>query len=91
MESAQLKLLFQTLDDVRHQNGNEYWYARKLFPLLGYTRYENFETPINKAKMACKQAGSDVNAHFHPVVKMVKIGLDLEKPIENIRLTRYAC
>ena len=44
MESIQLKLLYKTLDDIRHQNGVEYWYARELFPLLGYTRWENFNT-----------------------------------------------
>lgn len=93
MESSQLKLLFQTLDDIRHHDGTggEYWYARELFPLLGYIRWENFETPINKAKIACKQAESDINTHFRDVTKTVKTGIDLEKPIPDIRLTRYAC
>ncbi|HEY4476431.1 MAG TPA: DNA damage-inducible protein D [Candidatus Paceibacterota bacterium] len=91
MESSQLKLLLKTLDDIRHENGVEYWYARELYPILGYSRWENFETPLNKAKESCKKAGSEVNSHFHDIMKMVKIGLDLEKTVPDVKLTRYAC
>ncbi|MEK7586978.1 MAG: BRO family protein [Patescibacteria group bacterium] len=91
MESSQLKLLLKTLDDIRHKNGVEYWYARELYPILGYSRWENFETPLNKAKESCRKAGSEVNSHFHDVMKMVKIGLDLEKTVSDVKLTRYAC
>lgn len=38
----QLKLLAQTLEDVRQQNGTEYWYARDLWKLLGYANWRNF-------------------------------------------------
>jgi len=38
MEQGQLKILAKTLDDIRHQNGIEFWYARELYPILGYSR-----------------------------------------------------
>lgn len=91
MESRQLKLLYKTLDDIRHQNGQEYWFARELFPLLGYVRWENFETALNRAKESCRMSGGEPNNHFRDITKMVKVGLDLEKPITDIKLTRYAC
>ncbi|MDP3988928.1 MAG: BRO family protein [bacterium] len=91
MEATHLKVLYKTLDDIRHENGKEYWYARELFPILGYTRWESFVNPINKAKEACKNAGGNIPTHFQDSPKMVKIGLDLEKPIADIKLTRYAC
>jgi DNA-damage-inducible protein D len=91
MEPKQLQFLQKTLDDIRHQNGVEYWYARELYPILGYSRWENFETAINRAKEACKNSGGEVNSHFQEVTKMVKVGLGLEKPAHDIKLTRYAC
>ncbi|MEK7639557.1 MAG: DNA damage-inducible protein D [Patescibacteria group bacterium] len=91
MESTQLSLLQKTLDDIRHQNGIEFWYARELAPLLGYPRWENFEAVINRGKEACNNSGSEVNDHFLDEQKMVKIGSDAERPIPDIKLTRYAC
>lgn len=91
MGTKQLELLYQTLDDIRHGNGVEFWYARELYPLLGYIRWENFETVINRAKEACKKSGGSVEAHFRDITKTVKGGMDLEKLVSDIRLTRYAC
>lgn len=91
MEQPQLKLLAKTLDDIRHQNGVECWYARELFPLLGYARWENFETAINRAKESCKKTGASVEEHFRDITKTVTGGMGLEKPVPDIKLTRYAC
>jgi DNA-damage-inducible protein D len=90
MESKQLKLIFQTLDDVRHQNGQEYWYARELFPCLGYSKWENFLPVIQKAKEACKNSGSSMDDHFLDVQKMVTLGSGGNREIPDIKLTRYA-
>lgn len=91
MESSQLKLLQQTLDDVRHQNGVEYWYARELYPILGYTRWEGFEAVIARAKEACVRSGGVESDHFQEVTKMVPLGSGAEKAVLDIKLNRYAC
>jgi len=91
MESKQLKLLFQTLDDIRHQNGIDFWFARELFPLLGYSRWESFESVIERAKEACSNSGGNVKDHFQDVTKMVKLGSDARRQTPDIKLTRYAC
>jgi DNA-damage-inducible protein D len=91
MEQGQLELLAKTLDDIRHENGVECWYARELYPLLGYARWENFETAINRAKDSCAKTGAGVGAHFRDVTKTVTGGMGLEKTISDIKLTRYAC
>ena len=44
-----------------------------------------------KAKEACRNAGEDVQNHFPDVGKMVSIGYGVEKQIDDILLTRYAC
>lgn len=90
MEQKQLKLIFQTLDDVRHENGIEYWYARELYPLLGYSKWENFLPVIEKAKQACKNSGGNVEEHFLDVQKMVEIGSGAFREQNDIKLTRFA-
>jgi DNA-damage-inducible protein D len=38
------------------QDGVTYWLAREIQPLLEYARWENFETAIERAKIACQNA-----------------------------------
>jgi DNA-damage-inducible protein D len=59
--------------------------------LLGYSKCENFEKVIQKAKEACKNAGEEIPNHFPDVRKMVGIGSNAEREINDIALTRYAC
>ncbi len=51
--------------------GVEFWEARELMPLLGYTKWENFESVIEKAKMACVESGQNLADHFPDVGKMI--------------------
>ena len=69
----------------------EYWLARELRPLLGYSTWEKFQGPIDKAKVACAGAAEEVDDHFHQVVKMVSLGSGAERPTDDIELTRFAC
>ncbi len=71
--------------------GVECWSARELQELLGYSKWQNFENTINKAKESCKNSKYDVLDHFTDVSKMVSIGSGAEKSISDILLTRYAC
>ena len=75
--------------------GVEFWEARELMPLLGYTKWENFESVIEKAKMACVESGQNLADHFPDVGKMIILAKDTEKEterrIDDFRLSRYAC
>jgi DNA-damage-inducible protein D len=42
----------------------EYWSARDLVPLLGYSNWQNFEVAIKRGKTACEQVGEVVTDHF---------------------------
>lgn len=44
--------------------GIECWSARELQLLWGYSNWENFSKVIDKAKIACENAGSLVSDHF---------------------------
>ena len=84
-----LKLNF---DDITHTTteGIEFWYARELQKLLGYSNWQNFENVISKAKVACTKSNFLEDDHFIDVSKMVKSGV-ADIPVKDIMLTRYAC
>ena len=79
MENTQLQILYKTFDDARRENGVEYWYARDLYPLLGYLRWENFETAIKRAKEACEKSKGSVADHFRDVTKAIVGGKGAEQ------------
>jgi DNA-damage-inducible protein D len=92
MKSEEIKALFAQFESAAAElEGVECWSARELQDLLGYSKWENFEKVIQKAKDACKNAGEEIEYHFPDVRKMVKIGSGAEKEIDDILLTRYAC
>lgn len=51
----------------------EFWFARDLQHLLGYSKWDNFVKVILKAKTACETSGHEVSDHFADVGKMVSI------------------
>ncbi len=73
------------------ENGIEYWLARDLQMLLDYTQWRNFEQVIEKAKIACQNAGQVVSDHFADVSKTIPMPKGASKAIDDVMLTRYAC
>ena len=69
----------------------EFWFARDLQELLGYTQWRNFLQVIDKAKTACINAKQNVADHFADVSKMVGVGSGANREIDDVILTRYAC
>jgi len=86
-----VKLHSQFEEFAHTGKGVEYWLARDLQILLGYSKWENFKSAIEKAKIACGQSGHRVEDHFPDLRKMVDIGSKTQREIEDFALTRYAC
>ena len=83
-------LSFESLKK-HNQHGVEYWSARDLQPCLGYFQWRRFENTIKKALKSCRQSGNDPQNHFAGVGKMVGIGSQTDREIEDWHLSRFAC
>lgn len=82
---------FNQLSNTLEDSAIEYWFARDLQKVLGYERWENFANVIQKAKTACENSNIEIIDHFRDVTKMVSIGSNTQRSVEDIMLTRYAC
>jgi DNA-damage-inducible protein D len=72
-------------------SGVEYWLARDIQHLLGYTKWDNFLNVVSKAKTACEMSGHPVADHFADVGKTIAMPKGAEKEVPDLMLTRYAC
>ena len=86
-----IKLNISFEESAYEEDGVEYWLARELQILLGYSDWRNFINVVEKAKLSCNTLGEEVFDHFFDVNKMVKIGSGAERKQDDIMLTRYAC
>jgi len=80
-------------EDIKNVNeyGEEFWYARDLQKILEYSEWRNFKLVIEKAKIACDNSNNEISDHFVDVNKMVQLGSNADREIEDIMLSRYAC
>jgi DNA-damage-inducible protein D len=93
MKTEIVRALTTTFEGHAQQTeaGVEYWLARDLQHLLGYSEWRNFTTIISKAKTACEVSDHPVADHFVDVNKIVGLGAGGSREVEDVMLTRYAC
>jgi DNA-damage-inducible protein D len=81
---------FEGLKQVNDHDA-EYWSARDLQPLLGYSLSRRFEDAINRAQTSCEQSGNEPAYHFAGAGKMVGLGSGSQREVEDYQLSRFAC
>ena len=83
----------KVFEDIKHidEIGNEYWYARELMSVLGYSKWENFNKVIEKAIVTCQNSSINYTEHFPDVRKMLEMPNNAMKKIIDYKLSRYAC
>ena len=60
--------------------GTEFWCARDLQTLLGYSQWRSFSSGIDTAITACQNAGYEPQDHFAHIGKMVYL-----PPAEDVK------
>ena len=93
MSTELMKYSDQTFEDIKHINeyGQEYWLARELQPILGYKSWRRFSDAIERAKLACKNSGYEVDEQFADAVKTSPMPNGGVRELEDFMLSRYAC
>lgn len=94
MDSREIEKRRLTLDDLAHydeETGIEFWYAREIMPVFGYTQWRRFEDAINRAVISEKASKTPDEHHFAEVGKMVSLGSGSHREVKDYKLTRYAC
>lgn len=81
---------FESIKQIDN-DGNEYWFTRDLQEVLEYSEWRNFSKIIEKAKNACETSGHRVQSEFVDTNKLVDVGANLQRSIQDIVLSRYAC
>lgn len=69
----------------------EIWFARDLQTILGYSRWENFQTAIKRAVESCHSQDINIDDHFREVTKTITLGNGGVREVQDYMLTRYAC
>lgn len=92
MKKELIVKLFRSFERAAHQNdGVEFWFARDLQVMLGYSKWENFSKVIEKSKIACENSELNPQDHFIEVSREINMPKSGTKPIDDFMLTRYAC
>ncbi|MCL2785693.1 MAG: DNA damage-inducible protein D [Methanomassiliicoccaceae archaeon] len=84
---------YKSFEKIKHrdENGVEYWLARELALALEYTKWQNFSKVIDRAMIACRNSGFNVNDQFAEVGKLVEHGSGAKRMVTDHKLSRYAC
>jgi len=88
---VKLKTSFDATQQTAADSDVEFWYAREVQELLGYIEWRNFLNVIEKAQQSCEASGGSIQNHFVDANKMVDLGSRVQREIDDIMLTRYAC
>ncbi len=74
-----------------NEHGAEYWSARELQPLLGYSQWRRFEDAVKRAITSCTQSGNEPSYHFAGAGKPITGGKGAVQMVEDYHLSRFAC
>ena len=83
----------KVFEDIKHidEFGHEYWLARELMKVLGYSKWENFNKIIKKAIDSCQNSSINYKEHFPDIRKTLEMPNNAVKEIIDYKLSRYAC
>lgn len=81
---------FDQIRQVR-EDGTEVWSGRDLQPFMGYSKWQDFQNAIERAKAAAANAGHDAESMFVQVSKLTDAGNLGPQERIDYELPRFAC
>lgn len=83
----------KSFEELKQTNphGAEYWSARDLQPLLGYSQWRRFEQAVERAITSCGESGNNPDYHFAGAGKMIELGKGGSREVPDYHLSRFAC
>lgn len=81
------------LEEVKRVNsqGDDYWLAREMSPILGYAEWDSFKEVVHRAEESIRSAGGDPSHHIRHTTKMVEVGSGAKRRVAEAFLSRGAC
>ena len=78
---------------IKHadDDGIEWWSARALSKMLGYSQWQAFTAAVERAKDACANSGQAIEDHFVPTHEVIVAGKGARRKLPSYKLSRYAC
>lgn len=93
MDGNEISKRALTLEECRHVDDNdvEYWYAREIMGVFGYSKWQNFEIAIERARVSLETTKTAGQEHFAEVSKSLPMPKGGYREVKDYMLTRYAC
>ena len=82
----------QSFESLKQNNeyGAEYWSARDLQPMLGYSQWRRFEQAVDRAKTSCTTSANNPEHHFAGAGKPITGGKGAVQVVDDYHLSRFA-
>ena len=92
-KKTEITIAGKSFEDLKQLNehGAEYWSARALQPMLGYSQWRRFEQAIERAITSCKESGNPPEHHFAGAGKPITGGKGAIQIVDDFQLSRFAC
>lgn len=89
-EYAIIDKTITTFESIKHtdENGTDYWNAHDIAKSLGYTKFGNFKTAIERAKEAIANRGFDPEDHIQQCKESFTNGTGGVVSVDGYRMTR---
>lgn len=91
--SPQYRHAMQRLEEVKrlNNNGDDFWLAREVGPILGYHTWDKFVPVIERAATSIRSHGGDSSHHIAQTSKMMGVGKGGKRRVVEYFLSRAAC
>lgn len=93
MPKKEVTIAGRTFEELMQHNehGAEYWSARSLQALLGYSQWRRFEQAMERAITSCQESGNPPEHHFAGAGKPIAGGKGAVQVVDDYHLSRFAC